>query len=279
MLTADPAPTRSPARYLALAGAAAVVLTVVLVGGLDLVRLTGSAHHLRRTISEYALGPYRWVFDTGVVLLVLGSLAILAVLVGRGMTRWHSVGALAFVAWSVGLTLVVIFPKNNWAIGPSVSGSIHRFGSLVAFISLPIAMVLLARPWVRDAVWGAHARWTFRLGVLSALSFSPLLYAILVNAVVGTSWWRVFPLGYVERVLVLTEVVAVLVAGVWAIACSHPARGARPAPDPRPLPGAGTASGIASAPASGTGPASGTAPAPGDVPAPGTAPVPGAQPA
>lgn len=231
MLTAEPVPTRSPARYVALAGAAAVVLTVALVGGLDLFRLTESPHHLRRTISEYALGPYRWVFDTGVVLLVLGSLAVLAVLVRRGVAKWHSVGALAFAAWSVGLTLVVIFPKNNWAIGPSLSGSIHRFGSLLAFVSLPIAMVLLARPWVRDAAWGAHARWTFRFGVLSALAFSPLLYAILVDAVTGRSWWRVFPLGYVERVLVLTEVVAVLVAAVWALACARrPA--SRPAVQP-----------------------------------------------
>jgi hypothetical membrane protein len=231
VLTVDPAPPRSPARHVALAGAAAVVLTVALVGGLDLFRLTESTYHLRRTISEYALGPYRWVFDTGVVLLVLGSLAILGVLVRRGVARWHSVGALAFAAWSAGLTLVVIFPKNDWAIGPSMSGSIHRFGSLLAFVSLPIAMILLARPWVRDAAWGAHARWTFRFGLLSALTFSPLLYAILVNAVTGRSWWRVFPLGYVERVLVLTEVVAVLVAGVWAMACARTA--VRPA-EPQP---------------------------------------------
>jgi hypothetical membrane protein len=221
VLTAELPSTRSPARFVARGGAVAVLLTVVMVGGLDLYRLTESTRHLRRTISEYALGPYRWVFDTGVLLLVLGSLAILAVLVRRGVAKWHSVGALAFAAWSVGLTLVVIFPKNNWAIGPSASGSIHRFGSMLAFIALPIAAMLLARPWLRDRVWGAHARWTFGFGVLSALAFTPILYAILVNAVVGTSWWRVIPLGYVERLLVLTEVVAVLVAGVWAVAAAQ----------------------------------------------------------
>ncbi|MBB5804546.1 putative membrane protein [Saccharothrix ecbatanensis] len=222
MLTAEPAQTRAPARFAAFGGAAAVVLTVVLVGGMDLYRLGDSTRHLRRTISEYALGPQRWVFDTGVLLLVAGSVAILAVLVRHGVAKWHSAGALAFGAWSVGLTLVVIFPKNNWAIGPSMSGSIHRFGSMVAFIALPIAAMLLARPWLRDRVWGAHARWTFGFGVLSALAFTPILYAIAVNAVVGTSWWRVIPLGYVERLLVLTEVVAVLVAAVWAIAVTRP---------------------------------------------------------
>ncbi|MEU4442964.1 DUF998 domain-containing protein [Actinosynnema sp. NPDC050801] len=221
MLTAEPTPTRSPARFVALGGAVAVLLTVALVGGMDLYRLGESGRHLRRTISEYALGPQRWVFDTAVLLLVAGSVAILAVLVRRGVAKWNSVGAVAFAAWSVGLTLVVVFPKNDWALGPSTSGSIHRFGSLVAFVALPIAATLLARPWRRDPVWGAHARRTFRLGLLSALAFTPILYAIGVNAVVGTSWWRVFPLGYVERVLVLTEVLAVLVAGAWAIAAAQ----------------------------------------------------------
>lgn len=220
----QPTVTSAATRFAALGGAVAVVLTVLLVGGLDLYRLGDSTRHLRRTISEYALGPQRWVFDTGVLLLVAGSIAILAVLVRHGVAKWRSAGAVAFGAWSVGLTLVVIFPKNNWAIGPSLSGSIHRFGSMVAFIALPIAAVLLARPWLRDRAWGAHARWTFGFGVLSALAFTPILYAIGVNAVVGTSWWRVIPLGYVERLLVLTEVVAVLVAAVWAIAVSRPAQ-------------------------------------------------------
>jgi hypothetical membrane protein len=195
---------------------------------MDLYRLGESTRHLRRTISEYALGPQRWVFDTAVLLLVAGSVAVLAVLVRRGMARWNSVGAVAFAAWAVGLTLVVIFPKNDWAIGPSLSGSIHRFGSMTAFIALPIAAMLLARPWLRDPAWRTHARWTFGFGVLSALAFTPILYAIAVNAVVGTSWWRVIPLGYVERLLVLTEVVAVLVAAVWAVAVSRVGSAAQP---------------------------------------------------
>ncbi|MCE6994785.1 DUF998 domain-containing protein [Saccharothrix sp. S26] len=228
MPTADPTstttPSNSPTRFIALAGSLSVLLTVALVGGLDLYRLTDSTRHLRRTISEYALGPHRWVFDTAVLLLVFGSVAILTVLVRRGIAEWNSAGSVAFAAWSVGLTLVVIFPKNNWAIGPSLSGSIHRFGSLLAFVALPIAATLLARPWRHDPVWGGHARWTFRFGLLSALAFTPILYAIGVNAVVGTSWWRVIPLGYVERLLVLTEVVAVLVAGAWAIAVARSAQ-------------------------------------------------------
>ncbi|WP_309116435.1 DUF998 domain-containing protein [Saccharothrix sp.] len=222
MLTDGLAQTRSPARFVAFGGAFAVVLTVLMVGSLDVHRLATTAVGLRRTISEYALGPHRWVFDTAVVLLALGTVAIVAVLVRRGITKWSSGGAIAFLAWSVGLALVVVFPKHNWAEGPSTSGTIHRIASLVAFISLPIAAMLLARPWLKDAVWGGHARWTFRFGLLSALAFTPIVYAILVNALVGTAWWRVLPLGYVERLLVFVEVVAVLVVAVWAIAAAQP---------------------------------------------------------
>jgi hypothetical membrane protein len=158
-----------------------------------------------------------------VSLLAAGSLVILAVLVRRGVTRWRSTGAVALSAWSLGLALVVVFPKQDWSLPASSAGGIHRVASLLAFVSLPVAVISLARPWLRDPAWGGHARWTFGLGVLSVLAFSPLLYAVLVHASGGAAWWRVFPIGYVERVLVITEVIAVLTAGLWAIAApNHP---------------------------------------------------------
>ncbi|ATE56358.1 DUF998 domain-containing protein [Actinosynnema pretiosum] len=216
MLNAE---TAAPSRFAGPGGALAVVLTVALIGGLDLHRAVTNPHSLRRTISEYALGPQKWVFDVGVLLLAAGSVAILVALVRAGVARWWSPGAVAMALWSAGLTLVVLFPKHNWAMGgPSASGTVHRVASVLAFLSLPVAALLLSRPWLRSAAWGAHARRVFALGWLSVLALSPLVYALLVDASGGTAWWRVFPLGYVERALVLVEVVAVLAAGSWATA-------------------------------------------------------------
>ncbi|MET9230629.1 DUF998 domain-containing protein [Lentzea sp. NPDC003310] len=204
-------------RLAAAGGSLAVVVTIALVGTLDL-----TVGPLRRTISEYALGDYRPVFDVAVVLLAAGSLAILGVLVHKGVARWRSVGAVALALWSFGLVLVVIFPKTNWAMGTNeLSGSIHRFGSMVAFVSLPIAIIALARPWLRHHVWGRHARWTMVSGLLSVVAFMPLLYAIALSMVSDVRWWRVFPLGYIERILLAAEVLAVLVVGLWAIAASR----------------------------------------------------------
>ncbi|ANZ43587.1 hypothetical protein BBK82_46335 [Lentzea guizhouensis] len=188
-----------------------------MVGLLDL-----TVGPLRRTISEYALGDHRPVFDVAVLLLAAGSFAILCVLVHKGVARWRSAGSVALLLWSVGLLLVVVFPKTNWAMGTNqLSGSIHRFGSMLAFVSLPIAIIALARPWLRHHVWGRHARWTMASGLLSVVAFMPLLYAIFLGAVSDVRWWRVFPLGYIERILLAAEVLAVLVAGLWAISASR----------------------------------------------------------
>jgi hypothetical protein len=204
-------------RLAATGGSLAVVVTVAMVGLLDL-----TVGPLRRTISEYALGAYRPVFDVAVVLLAAGSLAILTALVHKGLARWRSGGSIALILWSAGLLLVVVFPKTNWALGTNqLSGSIHRFGSMLAFVSLPIAVILLARPWLRDHVWSRHARWTMASGVLSVIAFMPILYAIVMGSMGGVRWWRVFPLGYIERILLIAEVGALLVVGLWAIAASR----------------------------------------------------------
>ena len=75
----------------------------------------------------------------------LGSLAILPSLVLTGRARRGSLGVALGAVWSAALLLVMIFPKHNWAVGPSTNGQIHRVASIVAFLCLPIAVLLLTR--------------------------------------------------------------------------------------------------------------------------------------
>ncbi|HEX6346931.1 DUF998 domain-containing protein [Umezawaea sp.] len=222
MTTAELTRTSALSRVVAVGGLAAVLTTIAMIGSLDVRNALQRPGELRRTISQYGLGANAWIFEVAVSLLAAGSLVIVAVLVHRGITRWCSTGAVALSLWSLGLALVVAFPKQDWSLPTtSSSGSIHRAASLLAFVSLPIAAIALARPWVRDSTWGGHARWTLGLGVLSVAAFSPLLYAVLVHASGGAAWWRVFPIGYVERLLVFTEVIAVVTAGLWALAAAN----------------------------------------------------------
>lgn len=214
------APARTgPAGYaVAASGVLAVVLTIVLVAGLDTGTALTAPAGLRRTISEYGLGPRAWVFTAAVVLLAAGSVASLITFVRHGLVRLRSGASVAMMLWTLGMIVIALFPKQDRSAPSSMSGEIHRMASLVAFVSLPIAAFLLAKGH-RDR-WAPFVRRTRVLGALSVLMFSPLVYSIIVGAVTGTAWWRVLPIGYVERGLLLAEVLTVLVIGHWSMAVS-----------------------------------------------------------
>ena len=167
-----------------------------------------------RTISEYALTDVGWVFNLGVLALALGSLAMLAALVRAGLARPASVGVWLGVAWSAALTVIVLFPKHNWAVGPSANGQIHRAASIVAFLCLPVAVLLLTRrrgvPRRRSADRGPGRVLAGR-GVAGLVR--PDRGRLGAAPVTRTPWWQAIPLGLVERGLVISEVLAVIALG------------------------------------------------------------------
>ncbi|WP_433795890.1 DUF998 domain-containing protein [Actinoplanes sp. CA-252034] len=197
-------------RALAALGAAAVLTSLGLYASLHVLPPSAELDWTRRTISQYALMPDGWVFDLATLLLAAGSAAILVALHRTGRL---SRGALATLAlWVVGLVGVVWFEKHNWQAGGSMSGDVHRVFSVVAFLSLPIGALLAA-----GRAPGA-ARWVAAGGVVSLLCFTPILWAVLAEPWTGVRWWRAIPLGTVERLLGLAEVVTVLLLAWWAVA-------------------------------------------------------------
>lgn len=210
-----------PARW----GLGAVGAGVVVVAGLDLAALD-ELNPLRRTISEHGLHERGWLFGLGVALLAAGSAAIGVSLARRRLAG--AFGTLALMAWSAGLLVAAYFPKHDWSVGPSLSGSIHRAGSVVAFLSLPLAALVIARPWRRGARHRASLT-AFGFGVCSLLYVLGMGVVVLVGARQGLAWWQVMPLGLVERGLAITEVAAVVALGVWA-AGQRPATGEAESP-------------------------------------------------
>lgn len=206
------------ARLFAVLGIAGASLAIVLVGALHLLPGTAQISPVQRTISEYALTDSGWAFNLGVIALALGSLAVLAALVSAGRaTRW-SAGTLLGAVWAAALVAIVLFPKHNWSVGPSTNGHIHRVASIVAFLALPVAVMLLTRR--RGTARRDHPRSAtaaFWLAGCSLVWFSPLVGALLLSPVTGTPWYRAVPLGLVERGLVISEVLAVLALGIWAL--------------------------------------------------------------
>lgn len=189
--------------HLGLLGVAAAV---VLIGLLHVLPPSSQISVVRRTISEYALLEDAWLFNVGVLALAAGSFAVIAALVGRGVIRAVSPASVLIAVWALCLIAIVLFPKNNWAIGPSVGGMIHRYASVVAFLTLPIAAIIVGR--------AARSAWPVWLGVLSLGWFAFILGAVMLQPFTGVRWWVAIPLGAVERGLLITEVAALAALAV-----------------------------------------------------------------
>ena len=197
--------------WIAVLGAATSVVAIL---ALDAV-LGGESHRPGRTlrmatISEYVYTAGGWAFLTGVLALAVGSMLLLVGLIRAGVLAPLSVGSILLSLWVIGLVGVAAFPKHNWEIGPSTSGSIHRLATLLAFVSLPAAVLVIARRHrqARPAVWLAY-------GSLAWLSV--LFGAIVIGMLTDLRWYRIIPLGIVERGIVAFEVGAVLALGIWLI--------------------------------------------------------------
>ncbi|MFC8936219.1 DUF998 domain-containing protein [Rhodococcus sp. NPDC057135] len=210
----------------AFVGTATIGMGALMVLVLDVVTAWRDPDYLRQTISEYGLGSQQWVFSAGVVLLAVGSVSILRAIILQRMATLSSVAARALVLWTIGLIAVVAVPKQDWSNDPTigVGGAVHRIGAIVAFLSLPIAIFATSWPWFRDPQWRFWSRLTGSLGLLSAMFLVPIFYALVVGLTTTTPWYRAVTVGYVERGLVVAEVVALISLGLWVCAVERRAR-------------------------------------------------------
>lgn len=204
--------TRRP--LLPALGLVALIAGVGLLLALHVLPPTSQISPVRRTISEYALGPSKWAFDLAVLLVAAGSAMAFAELVRRGLVRLASAALLLGAVWTASLLLVVAFTKTNWSVGPSVGGAIHRYASVAAFLSLPLAVLVAAGvvfPAARAWRWLARG-----LGAASLLWFGSILVGVVNMAAGGPPWWRFVPLGFVERMVAgfAVAALAVLVVGL-----------------------------------------------------------------
>jgi hypothetical protein len=215
-------------RTLGWLGVSGAVLAMMAVLGLDITlggrRVRG--RELRAaTISEYVYTPGSATFVAAVLILTGASAAVLYGLIRAGRVRLWSPGAVLMMLWVVGMLAVVAFPKHNWVTGPSVSGTVHRYATLMAFVALPLAVLLITRG--RGGVARA-ARWLAMIGIGW---LSVLFGAIAVGVVTGQRWWTLIPLGVVERGIAGFEVAALIALGVWLAVPTKRAPDFEPSPD------------------------------------------------
>lgn len=193
-------------------GVAALAVGAALIALLGVLPSNVPVSVLRQTISQYGLTDNSWLFNAAVLLVAAGSAAIIVGL--RAQRRLPTASTVLGSLWVVGLLVIVAFPKNNWAVNAAgtVGGFLHRYASVVAFVCLPIAVLLAAAKAFPDA----PGRRTLArlLGYASLAWFVAILAAIPVGAAVGGNWWELIPLGLMERGMAFTEVIALTALAV-----------------------------------------------------------------
>jgi hypothetical protein len=197
----------------------ALLLGSVLVLLLHVVPPTSEEDPARRTLSQYALGPNKWVFDVAVLLVALGSALAFAELVRRRLIRPLSAPVVLGGLWTLCLLVVVWFTKTDWTVGPSTHGMIHRYASIVGFVALPLAVLLVARTVFADAPGWRRAAQAF--GVLALSGPLVLLVGMIRMLAGGGPWWRFLPLGLVERTMAVAAVAAIVVVVLGVAAKSR----------------------------------------------------------
>lgn len=213
-------------RPLALLAALGAVVSVVMMALLHVVPPSADKDPWSRTISEYALMGNAWVFEVGVLVLAASSATLIGCLVRTGRLRLRSRAGVLWSLWCIGLVGLVVFPKTDFGPDTTLVGRIHWSFTLLAFISLPLA-ILLDRQWPRSA---RILAWV-SVGWFGVLALQTVLGAFDVPA------WRW--VGAVERALSGTEVILVLVVALWvagrgsvaAVVDRGLAEGGRPGPD------------------------------------------------
>jgi hypothetical protein len=206
------------ARQLAVAGILGVGIATVAIGLLHVMPGSRVLNPLSSTVSEYALLPDGWIFDSGVILLAVSSALILVAMMVRELVAWRSWGALMTLVWCVGLVGLIVFPKQGFGIDPSVAGRVHWTWTLIAFFSLPIGINLIC--WQHRTLPGRWRRWAVRLSMVAGGWFAVLTVQTAISALTPIEAWRV--VGLVERALSLTEMIAVAVLGLWVLHDSGP---------------------------------------------------------
>lgn len=201
------------ARRLAVACIVGVALSMLSIGVLHFLPASRVLNPLSSTISEYALLPNGWLFNSGVIILSVSSVLVLTAMMVREMVAWRSWGARMTFVWCIGLVGLIVFHKQGIGIDSTFLGRVHWTWTLIAFFSLPIGTCLMC--WQHRTLPGRWPRWAVRLSMVAGGWFVVLTVQTVLSAVTPIKAYVV--VGFVERALSLTEMIIVVVLGLWVL--------------------------------------------------------------
>jgi hypothetical protein len=206
------------------------------IGGIALAALLVVLGHLEvnedldpwsLTVSDFAVSDRGGVIDVAMGLVAAATALLIPALPGTGtrpaghaapttapaVRHFGGTAGLLLAAWAAGLVTAAVVPTNEPGLPVDTAAHLHRYASVIAFLTLPLAGWLLAPrlPAVRRLVRG--------------LALASLLLA-------GTMAWSAYPgdrmlIGLAERLLILTEVALLTVIAATLARPGNPAPAGR----------------------------------------------------
>ena len=108
---------------------------------------------IRRFMSEYAVGPYGVLMTSAFFGMSLGSLALVIGLYQGVPPPGRSIGLVLLGIWGVGVLFAGLFPSDLKGAPETRSGNIHNLVSLVGFLSVVPATILVSWRFKQDEKW------------------------------------------------------------------------------------------------------------------------------
>ena len=146
-------------------------------------------------ISELAVGRYGYLQIVAFFAAGFGTLALAWAVREATNGSWGSrLGSALVGLYGVGMILTGIFPTDEvdpaGRVGsPTIAGTVHSVGSLLAFMLGLAGVFVLSRTFKRDARWRAFWPWSL------ALAFAVLVGFIVLALSAGTAW-----IGLIQRI-------------------------------------------------------------------------------
>ncbi|MGW0434120.1 DUF998 domain-containing protein [Micromonospora sp. NPDC003197] len=185
----------APARHLFAALAWVGLALTVLLAVIGQVSPDPYLDPLTLTVSDYAVADRGGVTDAAMVTFGASALALLMAL--RNLPR----GAVVLLnVFAAGMFVAAIAPTDP-GTDLSVTGQVHRYASIVAFVALPLTGLLLTRR--APALLGRAIDWVRGLALVTGV----FMVAMLVSSTVGDR----LLVGLAERLLLTTSVVLLAV--------------------------------------------------------------------
>ncbi|WP_244210827.1 DUF998 domain-containing protein [Amycolatopsis kentuckyensis] len=214
MLCPAPVRPRLRARLLVPGALAAFAGALILLAVLHVDRRLAPLDPVSTMLSDYALSPGRWLWDSALLLTSTGSALLLVALYRRGLLANPALVA-AKALWCVSLLAVVVFAKDPQGGAITATGKIHLYASAVTCLSLPVVGWAMGRRHRDDPRWRRFATWSRRLALAAIPFYLPFIVPFAVNVVFGGHLPTVAT-GLVERLMMLLEIALLGVLGHWA---------------------------------------------------------------